>query len=218
MKQKKVCAICGDKFSASYDGVAYCNKHYQSAYRYGTPFGRPRVSKNTYTIDKGVAKLLTTKGETFLVEQNDLEKTLLYTWCFSKTGYLVANINGKVTKLHRYLLNPAENEVVDHINGDPSDNRRVNLRVCTQLENGKNLGIKKCNTSGAAGIRMTPHGRYNVRITINNTEIHVGNYRTMETAMKARKAAEQKYFGAFAPSDSRKPSEKVTERGGTESE
>ena len=52
-------------------------------------------------------------------------------------------------QLHRFILNlTKENtEIVDHINGDPLDNRKNNLRVCTIQQNTWNSKLSKNNTS-----------------------------------------------------------------------
>ena len=57
-------------------------------------------------------------------------------------------------QLHRFILNlTKENtEIVDHINGDPLDNRKNNLRLCTNQENIRNCKIPKNNKSGHKGV------------------------------------------------------------------
>lgn len=55
-----------------------------------------------------------------------------------KNGKLVDATAPKYIYLHRFIMKPSENLVVDHINGNGLDNRRVNLRVVTQRENMKN--------------------------------------------------------------------------------
>lgn len=149
----------------------------------------------------GTCTITTSAGQEILIEAADREKAMRYTWCVSKTGYAVANIRGKVTKMHRYLLGLGQGDerITDHINGNRLDNRRENLRICNQMQNGKNLGIKKTNTTGCAGIRVTACGRYNARITVNRKEIHIGNFKTFEEAVRARKKAETVYYGEFAP-------------------
>lgn len=65
-------------------------------------------------------------------------------WFLSDTGYAMRRSdrldNGtKVTvRLHRLVVNAPEVMVVDHLNGNKLDNRRINLRVCTQAENTRN--------------------------------------------------------------------------------
>ena len=161
------------------------------------------MGKEAKFISIDIAIFETTKGEAFIVDQEDAEKVSKYTWCFSKTGYLVANIQGKVTKLHRYLLHPNPSAIIDHRNGKLWDNRRSNLRECSLKENARNLKIKKTNQLGIKGIRVTAHGRYNARIVVDRQEIHLGNYLTVDEAIKARRQAEVLYYGEFAPCLSR---------------
>lgn len=199
-KPSKVCSVCGGKFSSSINGVPYCNKHYLRMKTTGKVELNKRKSKNSYIVLNDYVELKTTKNQSFFIDAKDLDVVLKYTWCLSKTGYLVANINHKVVKLHRYILDVDSRQVIDHINGNPLDNRRNNLRICDQSNNGKNLKLKRNNNIGYPGIRKTHSNTYNVRITFNNKEIHIGNFNTLDEAISARKNAEIKYYGEFAPS------------------
>lgn len=175
-REQKYCIVCGNKFSASFNGEPYCNKHYLRMLTNGTTDYIGRKSKNTYVKYDDYVALKTTKGIEFLIDNEDFEKVIKYTWCVSKTGYLVANIHNKVTKLHRYILDLKENDkVVDHINHNKLDNRKNNLRVCSQIDNSRNLPQKKTNTSGFTGVRLLKNGKYKARIMYNRKEIHLGH-------------------------------------------
>ena len=195
------CCICGDEFSSHFEDKPYCKIHYLRMYYKGNPNLNVYQSKNTYTIVDDYAILKTTKGQEFIVDVDDLELTQTRTWCIGKTGYLVASLNGKNIKLHRYLLgltNPSD--VVDHINRNPLDNRKSNLRICSQNENSKNTKLQTNNTTGYPGIKLKPNGSYYTRITVDYKEIYLGTFDNFEDAVKVRKAAERKYYGEFAPS------------------
>lgn len=188
------CCICGKPKSCSYEGKQYCNKHWQSMYYYGQPYGKAYCSKNKFEIDGELLRIITTKGETILADAADYDILSKHTWCISKTGYPVTRTNQKTVKLHRILLNLTDPAIIaDHRNRNPLDNRRCNLRVCTQKENARN----KSGKNGYIGIRITPNNRYEVRITDNYKSIHIGNYRTLEEAIEVRRMAERKYHGEF---------------------
>lgn len=193
----KKCCFCGEPFKCFFKGNPYCNKHYLKMKFYNT-CESVRVSKNKFILEEYLT-IITSKGEKIKADICDYEVLKKYSWCISKTGYAVANIKGKVTKLHRYILNCKPKEIVDHINRDKLDNTRKNLRICSQKENGKNLGLKINNTSGYPGIRITKNGKFNVRITVDFKEIHIGNFETMEEAIKEKEFANKKYYGEFEP-------------------
>ena len=71
---------------------------------------------------------------------------------------------GKYIILSRLLMNPIEDEVVDHINGDRLDNRKENLRVCTQAENLRNRKMNKNNSAGFKGVARSG-SKWRARIT-----------------------------------------------------
>lgn len=68
-------------------------------------------------------------------------------------------VYGYCRKLHRVIMNPPADMVVDHIDRNPLNNRRSNLRVCSISDNNKNFTISKNNTSGVVGVRYKPDKR-----------------------------------------------------------
>lgn len=84
--------------------------------------------------------------------------------------------------------------VVDHINGDRSDNRISNLRLITSQENTKNQRRPVNNKSGHIGVRKpnkkNKHGAY---IVVEGKHKDLGLFDNFEDACEARKKAEIKY-------------------------
>ena len=78
------------------------------------------------------------KGKFVCVDDEDYQKYGHLKWHLSDTGYVVRRNNHKTERLHRLIMNAPNGMVVDHLNGDPLDCRKVNMRVCTQRENSQN--------------------------------------------------------------------------------
>jgi len=83
-------------------------------------------------------------------------------------------------------------EEVDHINGDPFDDRAENLRCVSRVENSKNLKLYSKNKHGAPGIRHRG-GLYSVKVGSGKNETSVGSFKTLEEAKVARFWAEKQH-------------------------
>jgi hypothetical protein len=73
-----------------------------------------------------------------IVDNQDYDMLVRYQWSYIAHGYAYTIIGGQKVNLHRVLMCPPQNMVVDHINGIRLDNRRSNLRVVSQAENMRN--------------------------------------------------------------------------------
>lgn len=80
----------------------------------------------------------TNDGTQFTIDTEDLDVIRGFAWMHANTGYFVNRRNGKTSLLHRMIMNASDGLVVDHINHDKTDNRKSNLRLCTQKENCRN--------------------------------------------------------------------------------
>ena len=152
-------------------------------------------NKKTKFIEKDDFYLgITDKGEEFKIDKEDYPKVKDFTWHTSTKGYLKTTIGGNKgykKQIHRMILSPPDNMVVDHINHDKKDNRKANLRVCESFQNSYN------RKSGKRGIYYRL-GSYRVMIGHKNKRIHLGTYKTYEEALGVRLEAENKYYKEYA--------------------
>lgn len=88
--------------------------------------------------------------------------------------------------------------VIDHINGNTLDNRRSNLRYCTQSQNMINMKNQK-NRSGYKGVYPTPYGTY-IAALWREKKYYGVTCKTLEEAIAKRKEMERVYHGEFARS------------------
>lgn len=167
--------------------------------------------ENRYIVNGGVAVGYTENGISFLVDTDDLERVKKLTWHSMSNGYIQSNLpgNGGKLSLHRFIMNLTDEPVlVDHINRNKRDNRKENLRLCTYSQNLMNSAVPRNNTSGYKGVHKHPKAnRWIASIKVNKTAIYLGSFVNIGDAVAARKAAEKKYFGEFAPKN-------ITEEGG----
>lgn len=87
--------------------------------------------------------------------------------------------------------------VVDHINHNITDNRKCNLRVCTQDENMRNRKPDRNSKSGIKGV-YPENGKWRVMISYNRKQYRLGTYSDIQEAIKVRQRAEEHFYGAFA--------------------
>lgn len=147
----------------------------------------------------GAAWLPLPQGQSALVDKTDLQALSKHLWRFNAARRNVAGtVQGKTVLLHRFLLNAPDGLLVDHINGDPLDNRRSNLRLATDEQNAWN-SRKKRGTSRFKGVSLVrPTGRWSSMIRVDGATRFLGNYLTEEDAARAYDAVARERFGEFA--------------------
>jgi len=95
-------------------------------------------------------------------------------------------------------------ERIDHIDGDPRNNRIDNLRECTTAQNQYNSKRKVNNRSGAKGVvfhKNCPRKPWQAKIVVNKKIISLGYFATVEEAAEAYRVAALKYAKEFAKPD-----------------
>jgi len=123
----------------------------------------------------------------------------------------------RIFYLHRFLVHAIpKGELVDHINGEPLDNRRSNLRVVSVTLNIANRKyMHRRNTTGVRGVQFDKRGLetpWSASIFANWKNHSLGMFATVEEATLARQYAELKYYGELCPL----PGREFVEWGGME--
>ncbi len=133
------------------------------------------------------------KKYTVTIDSNDLKRVSKYKWWIKQNNYVYTQINRKTIHLHRFILklDETEKQEVDHINHNPLDNRKSNLRLVTKSQN----NINKSNLM--AGIRPYKN-QWRARIKINSREIHIGIFQTQLEALNARIVKEIELFNKYS--------------------
>lgn len=140
-------------------------------------------------------------NEPFYFDLEDYDKIKDYCWYQSDSGYILATlkkVDGKQKRirLHNFLMGEFN---IDHRNNNKADNRKFNLRKATVSQNIMNRTIKSNNTSGCTGVYWNKQkNKWTAKIIVNKKQIYLGFFDKFEDAVKARKEAEDKYFGEFS--------------------
>lgn len=101
--------------------------------------------------------------------------------------------------LHRMIIKPPKGMVVDHINGNPSDCRKKNLRTGSQKQNSYNTRLAKNNKTGFKGVSWDKQRKkYAACICVNRRTIHLGRFNTKVEAADAYDRAASFHFGQYA--------------------
>ena len=100
--------------------------------------------------------------------------------------------------MHRSLMGATSDQLVDHINHDGLDNRRMNLRVCSKAENQRNQRRNSRNTTGYKGVCYDKErGKFAANIQVDGHQIALGRFDLVGDAVSAYEAAARRYHGEF---------------------
>lgn len=148
-------------------------------------------------------KIKFAKNKFAIVDDNFYEKLKYLHWYLDNYGYpyTIQVVDGKQKniRMHKMILKISKEMGTDHINNNKLDNRRCNLRECSQKENLRNKSIGKNNTTGYKGVYYCKSRQtYQAHITVNWKHKFLGTFDDKIEAAKVYNSAALKYFGEFA--------------------
>ena len=157
------------------------------------------------------------QGKVTLVSPEDYHFLIQNKWCTQvkpRTHYALRNISitnpdaktkRTTLKMHRVILarmvgcDLLKTEHCDHINGNGLDNRRENLRICTNQENIRNQLPTRGGSSQYKGVCWDKSkGKWQSNITLDGRQRNLGRFTSEVEAAKAYDAAALKHWGRFA--------------------
>jgi len=117
---------------------------------------------------------------------------------YTAMGYKQGCIFNKKYLAHRVIYAMCHGDwpanQIDHIDGDPSNNRIENLRDVSHAENQRNMRAPTNNTSGTVGVHWSERDQtWGAQIEINRRKIHLGCFTKKDDALLARANANIKY-------------------------
>jgi len=151
-------------------------------------------------------EIVLTQSRVTQVDDSDFDWLNQWKWSamLTKSGiwYAVRNATiaprkRKFTLMHRVILGLDGIEQGDHRDGDGLNNQRLNLRICTKLQNHYNRKTSENNACRFKGVRKSGN-RWRSTIWVNNNPVHLGTFDSKEAAASAYDSAAQNYFGEFA--------------------
>lgn len=173
-----------------------------------TPTGRVSKSHKWKEVDVDNAGLeasgatwrwvALTKGARAAVDDIDFEAVRAISWSVSGLGY---GQSDGVGMIHRFIAERAGMSIldldVDHIDGNPTNNRRSNLRVATRSENLHNQEGHRDRKSRFKGVTLVK-GKWHATIMCRGVSHHFGPFDLEEEAGAAYAEAAVRLHGTFA--------------------
>lgn len=195
MKYKKTCNYCKKSFTTYHKDVKFCSRKC---------YGLNKRKVNEYCIYENYAEIIINSKNGLVktkIDIEDIEKCKKYKWNYkyvkNKTPYIQTNLHkedcigkNKTIPLHRFLVECPVGLEIDHINQDPFDNRKQNLRCVDRITNIRNKKIKE-NQNIYWNNRQN---KYQVSVRIENKNISGGYFSDIEEARKKAKEMREKYF------------------------
>lgn len=157
-------------------------------------------------VGPSIAYVPLTRGLFALIDSDDAEEIGKHTWTahshcsggpyYAKRGQ---RKDGKshVIQMHRQIMGFPEGLQVDHINGNPLDNRKGSLRAATNAQNARNSRPKIHSSTGIKGVSRNRSG-WVAHITFDWKTRHLGTFPSPESAHEAYCKAAIELHGEFA--------------------
>ena len=156
-------------------------------------------------------QILLPKGLVALVDDEDYDRISQYKWhaqynprtrsWYAIRGKYVGNGHQKTVRMSREIMRAETKQLIDHWNHDTLDNRKQNLRVCSNNQNQhnqcKHIGVSS-RYKGVSWRQRGSCGRWIVTIKIKDESVYLGSFKEEKEAALAYNKSASTHFGAFA--------------------
>lgn len=157
--------------------------------------------------DESIRHIALTKNQFSVVDAEDYECINAFAWqakwdAHTKQFRAERSIrleSGKRRSLgmHRQIMGDPEGLLVDHMNHNTLDNRKINLRTCTQSQNSMNRRVRSHNKLGLKGVSKMGN-RYSAHVTTNGKKTYLGCFKSPELAYAEHIRASKQVHGEFS--------------------
>jgi hypothetical protein len=219
--EEKFCKACNIssniKSFSKIDGEYYCKKHAYQLTKYGKLIDTSqRTVQDINEIIEypalGYAEIVlynqdTSESGRAIIDIEDVEKCKKHKWRLTDKSTKRKNIKyvyagsgaGNQLPLHRFITNTPEGIMPDHIDGNPLNNRKYNLRLVTEQLNCINKTMKDYHKLGFSGVYYYEgHNQpYKTEIQLFKQRVYFKNYKTLEDCALTRFLAEIMVFREY---------------------
>lgn len=167
---------------------------------------------NTYDLESeeyGIG--YTSSNYKFIFDKEDYNLIKDYCWHRHNDGYLRTcydyyyddnnKRHNKYIMIHQLIQRAYGYDLdkyFDHINGDPTDNRKENLRLVTHQKNMLNTKNYITNTSGHKGVHFSKNEKkWKAYVALEGKKYHLGTFNTYEEAVEARENFDKEHYYEF---------------------
>lgn len=161
-----------------------------------------------FSLQPETKEIPLTQGKVAIVDAADYEWLSKHAWRLNRGDggnfYAVRtarnrNNKNQLVRMHREIINAKPHELVDHVNGNGLDNRRVNLRIATRTQNAMNKSSLANTSSQYKGVSWKKEmGRWVAQITSKKRRLHIGYFADEVAAAHAYDRIARQLYGEFA--------------------
>lgn len=152
--------------------------------------------KNVVIISGGQAYMIINSGDIVRIDADDVDRVQKHRWWTAGPGYVATEIKGVNLYLHRFIMNPPSNKVVDHKHHNKHDNRKSRLRVLTPVKNHWNRKNRNGRYVGVT-VRDRVNKRFLATLRVSGVTVLYKSFEHLVDARIARLEAELEYRGQY---------------------
>jgi hypothetical protein len=146
--------------------------------------------------------IYTINNEEIYVDDEDYDMLLNTKWRLNEGGYVYGYMDGKSNFMHRIITKCPKGLVVDHIDHNPKNNQKENLRICTRNENMRyrfsfDTYANKKTSSKFKGVSWSKDA-WRVQLQFEDKNMELGLFKNEICAANCYNYYAKKYFGDFA--------------------